>query len=92
MEVGGDTRLDQLHDVIQRVMGWVDYHLHQFEISNQRFGNLKHLEYDEAFLDESRHTLQQVVPEIVPDVPMLHCNHCGENTIAYETQLDIEKH
>ena len=29
--------------------------------------------------------------ESVPDVPMLHCNHCGENTITYETQLEIEK-
>ena len=62
VEVDGAMTLDQLHDVIQRVMGWADYHLHQFEISNQRFGNLEHLEYDEAFLDESRHTLQQVIP------------------------------
>ena len=30
--------------------------------------------------------------ETIPDVPMLHCNNCGENTITYETQLEIEKY
>ncbi len=29
--------------------------------------------------------------ETVPDMPMLHCNNCGENTITYETQLEMEK-
>jgi hypothetical protein len=29
-EVRSDIRLDKLHDVIQRVMGWTDSHLHSF--------------------------------------------------------------
>lgn len=29
--------LDRLHDIIQIVMGWKDYHLHEFEIKNIRY-------------------------------------------------------
>jgi len=30
--VSGDISLDRLHDVIQIIMGWLDYHLHEFFI------------------------------------------------------------
>lgn len=30
--------LRRLHDVIQAVMGWLDYHLHQFEIGDKVYG------------------------------------------------------
>src|SRR5262249_43160986 len=33
-----DCTLAKLHDIIQVVLGWEDYHLHEFEIGDQRFG------------------------------------------------------
>lgn len=33
----GDITLDRLHDVIQIVMGWQDYHLHAFTIGKKRY-------------------------------------------------------
>ncbi len=36
--VPGALTLDRLHQVLQRVMGWTDTHLHEFIISGQRYG------------------------------------------------------
>ena len=36
VEVRDDLTFLQLHDVIQRAMGWEDYHLHQFETASPR--------------------------------------------------------
>ncbi|MCD6569685.1 MAG: plasmid pRiA4b ORF-3 family protein [Deltaproteobacteria bacterium] len=35
--VPGSITLDRLHDVIQIVMGWKDYHLHAFTIGKKRY-------------------------------------------------------
>lgn len=35
--VPASITLDRLHDVIQIVMGWKDYHLHQFTIGRKRY-------------------------------------------------------
>ena len=35
--VPGSITLDRLHDVIQIVMGWKDYHLHEFTIGKKRY-------------------------------------------------------
>jgi len=35
--VPADITLDRLHDVIQIVMGWMDYHLFEFTIGKKRF-------------------------------------------------------
>lgn len=32
--LSGDTKLSELHDIIQAAMGWYDSHLHQFIINN----------------------------------------------------------
>lgn len=34
LELPGDIRLPQLHDVIQAAMGWTGYHLHRFRTGN----------------------------------------------------------
>ncbi len=36
--VAADLTLDQLHNVLQAVMGWEDCHLHDFSIGKRRFG------------------------------------------------------
>jgi hypothetical protein len=37
--VSSDLTLDRFHDIIQIVMGWKDYHLHQFIIGNRCFAS-----------------------------------------------------
>ena len=37
VEVPANIKLSQLHDVIQTVMGWYDYHLQSFEIGGVEF-------------------------------------------------------
>jgi hypothetical protein len=34
-----DCTLAKLHDIIQTCMGWDDYHLHEFDIGNERYGD-----------------------------------------------------
>jgi hypothetical protein len=36
--VPGEIRLSKLHTIFQAAMGWDDYHLHYFEIENERYG------------------------------------------------------
>lgn len=36
--VAEDATLEKLHKIIQEVMGWEDYHLHEFEIGGIKFG------------------------------------------------------
>jgi Plasmid pRiA4b ORF-3-like protein len=38
VRVPGDITLGRLHQVIQAAMGWQDYHLHEFEIGDRRYG------------------------------------------------------
>ena len=37
--VPADVTLAQLHDVLQAAMGWEDGHMHEFSISQRRFGD-----------------------------------------------------
>ena len=38
IHVSADTRLGELHDIIQTAMGWSDDHLHQFIIGDTSYG------------------------------------------------------
>jgi hypothetical protein len=38
VRISGDSSLRMLHRVIQAAMGWQDYHLHEFEIGDRRYG------------------------------------------------------
>lgn len=46
--VPGSFSLNRLHQVIQAAMLWLDYHLHEFEIGDRRYGDLQN-EGDDAF-------------------------------------------
>ncbi len=39
IQVSGDITLGQLHLVLQVVMNWLDYHLHEFDIAGKSYGN-----------------------------------------------------
>jgi hypothetical protein len=61
-----DCTLDELHDVLQVVMGWENSHLHRFEINGQVFGDPDLFEEDflEFDMRDSRKTrLSQIVPK-----------------------------
>jgi hypothetical protein len=38
IEVPARFTLEGLHEVLQAIMGWADYHLHHFEIGGHRYG------------------------------------------------------
>ena len=59
--VPGIMPLGQLHDVIQVVMGWQNYHLHQFVIDGQLYGDASlNEEHEQSFLEEWNVRLKQV--------------------------------
>jgi hypothetical protein len=54
--------LYELHEIIQTVMGWDDYHLHQFTIDSQIYGNPEYDEYgDLETKNEKKYRLDQFV-------------------------------
>ena len=57
--VPGGIPLDRLHDVIQIVMGWQDYHLHQFTIGRKRY--TENPESKEDGLEDGRHRLVELI-------------------------------
>jgi hypothetical protein len=38
IQVAGDTKQGRLHRILQAVMGWEDYHLHQFKVGGTAYG------------------------------------------------------
>ncbi len=54
-----DISLDRLHDVIQIVMGWEDYHLHEFTIGKKRY--TEYPESKEDGLTEGKYRLLDLI-------------------------------
>jgi len=61
-----DATLAQLHRILQVVMGWEDYHLHQFEIGRRIYSVPDPDDdlYERKVIDESRVRLREVVPRV----------------------------
>ena len=60
--VSSNIPLNRLHDTIQIIMGWMDYHLHMFEIDGQIYGDPQDDEYgDMGTLDETNYRIRKVV-------------------------------
>jgi hypothetical protein len=58
----GNTTLLKLHDILQIVMGWEDYHLHMYRIEGLIYGNPADDEYgDLGTQDEAKYQLSQVI-------------------------------
>jgi hypothetical protein len=56
-----DVTLADLHEIIQRAMGWGNYHLHMFTIAGQVFGNPEDDETGEiGTVNEKRYRLNQL--------------------------------
>ncbi|MCZ7554187.1 MAG: hypothetical protein B6D39_00105 [Anaerolineae bacterium UTCFX2] len=62
IQVPSYTTLLKLHDILQIVMGWEDYHLHMFTIEGSIYGDPAYDEYgDLGTIDETRFKLNQVI-------------------------------
>jgi hypothetical protein len=59
-QVASDTSLVQLHRILQCVMGWEDYHMHQFIVGGVTYGNADMME-DFDTVDEKTVTLDKIV-------------------------------
>lgn len=57
--VPGGITLDRLQDVIQIVIGWQDYHLHQFTIGRKRY--TENPESKEDGLEDGRYRLVELL-------------------------------
>ncbi|MEW6716680.1 MAG: plasmid pRiA4b ORF-3 family protein [Chloroflexota bacterium] len=60
--VPGNTTLLKLHDILQIVMGWEDYHLHMYTIEGLIYGDPADDKYgDLGTINEANHKLSQVI-------------------------------
>jgi hypothetical protein len=57
--VPGEIKLSKLHLIFQAAFGWENYHLHVFEIGQDRYGE-PHQEYDNDDIDEEGVLLSDV--------------------------------
>jgi hypothetical protein len=65
IQVPADVSLARLHRILQVIMGWEDYHLHQFIIDDEYYGE-PHPDYEvwgPEMRDEQRAELGRLVPE-----------------------------
>ncbi|KPV54007.1 hypothetical protein SE17_06340 [Kouleothrix aurantiaca] len=62
IEVADTTTLAQLHQIVQAIMGWYDYHLHQFELGQVSYG-VPDPDYFHEVRDERRFKLNQLISE-----------------------------
>lgn len=66
IQVWEDTMLGRLHDVLQIVMEWEDYHLHEFRIGRRVYSVPDPDDdlYERKVIDEKRERLRDVVPRV----------------------------
>src|SRR5450759_5224020 len=60
IQVTNDTTLGRLHRILQTIMGWSDYHLHEFVIDGVTYGVP---DKETMFENEKNVRLSQVVSE-----------------------------
>jgi Plasmid pRiA4b ORF-3-like protein len=74
IQVWEDTTLAQLHTILQIVMGWEDYHLHEFVIGRRLYSvpDPDDIMYERNVVDESHVPLGDVVPRVGTDFAYLY--------------------
>lgn len=87
VEVPGDVALDELHLILQAVMGWTDSHLHQFKVGRIYYGAPSIDEFSELNLkDESKARLHKVLSK--PKQKMIYEYDFGD---GWEHEILLEK-
>lgn len=90
-----DCTLSMLHDIIQAVMGWDDYHLHLFEIGEDRYGDPeqwpKEFEDDSDTLNERKLKLSQITGQGIKKVGYEYdMGDSWDHTILIEKTIPAE--
>jgi hypothetical protein len=69
-QVPASTTLDRLHLMVQRVMGWENYHLHEFVVGGRRYGTSARewKEFEDDVLNERRFTLADIAPAVGTEI------------------------
>ncbi|XZE20681.1 plasmid pRiA4b ORF-3 family protein [Pirellulaceae bacterium SH449] len=90
--------LDKLHEYIQTAMGWTNSHLHQFEISGERYGDPDLLndsfDKNDSFYDSTSTMLHEVIPKSGKRFQFEYeydFGDCWKHEIAFEGCLKSEK-
>ena len=78
--------LDQLHQVLQLVMGWHNAHLHEFQIGNNRFGLPDPSGFDSEIRDQTTVTLSDL--SLMPAATFRYTYDFGDGWLH---QLLVEK-
>jgi Plasmid pRiA4b ORF-3-like protein len=86
VRVRGSLGLDGLHTVIQKVMGWKDYHLHEFTVRGQRYGIPDPEEPDDALQADDTLTLREAAP--VEGQTLAYTYDFGDN---WEVTIRVER-
>ncbi len=89
IQVPGDLTLEELHHVLQAVMGWWDYHLHQYIIDGTYYG-VPYPDYMPDIIEESDVTLSQVAGRGSTFVYEYDFGDCWEHVLEVEKILDRE--
>lgn len=58
LQLRADTRLDQLHEILQATLGWENYHMHVFSLGEEHFGIP---DRELGFSDERQATLGELI-------------------------------
>jgi hypothetical protein len=85
VQVAGDATLYKLHEIIQVVMGWGNYHLHEFVIEEERYGE-PYPDYDFEVEDEKKVKLSDVV--LGEGDRFIYVYDFGDN---WEHEIKVEK-
>ncbi|HLI34523.1 MAG TPA: plasmid pRiA4b ORF-3 family protein [Terriglobia bacterium] len=87
--VTDDTTMAKLHQIVQIVMGWDDYHLHQFEVRHEYYSDPEQME-DDVFENEDKDEHQATLGKLFrsPKAKFLYRYDFGDN---WEHEILIEK-
>lgn len=85
VQVPGNMSLNTLHDIIQVLFDWEDYHLHEFTIGTTNYGIVTGKEFYEV-KDDTRSRLQQVIPQVGGQ--FLYTYDFGD---SWEHLIEVEK-
>jgi hypothetical protein len=87
IEVPGDVTLDELHLILQAIMGWTNSHLHQFKVGRIYYGEPSIDEFSDLNLkDESKARLNKVLSK--PKQKMIYEYDFGD---GWEHEILLEK-
>ena len=90
IQVWEDTTLAQLHTILQIVMGWEDYHLHEFLIGRRLYSvpDPDDIMYERKVVDESHVPLGEVVSRVGTEFAYLYdFGDSWEHDLLLETIL-----